>query len=72
WVRARSSGVLRLDAQIGDDVAKGDVLGSIGPVGSGKTSRITATVSGRVIGATLDPIIGQGNAIVNIAEPEGA
>lgn len=70
WVRARRAGVLRLDVRAGDDVEKGDVLGTIGPVGSGKASRIKATTTGRVIGMSLNPLIAQGGAIANIAEPE--
>lgn len=70
WVRARRSGVLRLEAALGDLVEKGDVIGRIGGATPGKSLRVLAPVSGKIIGLTRNPILNQGDAIAHIAEPQ--
>ena len=70
WVRARRSGVLRLEASLGDHVAKGDIVGRIGGTTPGKSLRVIAPAAGIIIGLTRNPILNQGDPIVHIAEPE--
>lgn len=74
WARARRSGVLRLEAKLGDKVAKGDVIGRIGDTSPGKSLRVLSPVNGMIIGIIRNPIINQGGPIANIAEeqPNGA
>lgn len=74
WVRARRSGVLRLEAALGDTVQKGDIIGRIGSTSPGKSLRVLSPVSGVIIGIIRNPIINQGGPIANIAEedPNGA
>lgn len=70
WVRARRSGVLRLEAKLGDTVKKGDVIGRIGSTSPGKSLRVLSPVNGVVIGIIRNPIINQGGPIANIAEEQ--
>lgn len=67
WVRARRTGILRLDAHLGQEVADGERLGSL--VDSfGKTLRaVYANRSGVVIGRNEAPLVNSGDAIVHIA-----
>ncbi len=68
WVRARRSGVLRLEASLGDTVEKGDLIGRIGATSPGKSLRVTSPIDGVIIGIVRNPIINQGGPIANIAE----
>lgn len=69
WVRARRSGIALLDVGLGDQVTKGDRLGSIADALGQRSTKITATVSGWVIGMTQNPLVSQGDALVHIAVP---
>jgi predicted deacylase len=70
WVRARRSGVLRLEAALGDTVQKGDIIGRIGSTSPGKSLRVLSPVTGVIIGIIRNPIINQGGPIANIAEED--
>lgn len=67
WVRARRTGILRLDAGLGQEVADGDRLGIL--VDSfGKTLAVVyADRAGIVIGRTEAPFVNSGDAVVHIA-----
>ncbi len=70
WVRAGRAGVTSLDVGIGDEVTKGDTLGTIGDVLGGRRRPIRATESGSIIAANLNPLVNQGDAIAHIAVPD--
>ncbi len=68
WVRARRTGILHLDAVLGERVERGDRLGSLSD-SFGKTLRLVhADRSGVVIGRTSVPVVNRGDALLHIAE----
>ncbi len=71
WVRARSTGILDLDAELGQRVELGERLGAL--VDSfGKTLRLVrANRDGIVIGRTEAPLVNRGDALVHLGEPVG-
>ena len=78
WVRARRTGILHLDAHLGQKVSDGERLGTLFD-SFGKTLRaVYANRDGIVIGRTEAPLVNSGDALVHIAssdpeeEPEGA
>ncbi|KGN36942.1 succinylglutamate desuccinylase/aspartoacylase family protein [Knoellia subterranea] len=72
WVRARRTGIVNLDATLGQRVEVGDRLGGLSN-SFGKTLRLVkADRSGVVIGRTTAPLVNRGDALVHIAEIEGA
>lgn len=72
WVRALGSGIVHLDATLGQRVEVGDRLGGLSD-SFGKTLRLVkADRPGVVIGRTTAPLVNRGDALVHIAEVEGA
>jgi len=72
WLRARRSGIVHLDATLGQRVEVGDRLGGLSD-SFGKTLRLVrADRAGLVIGRTTAPLVNRGDALVHIAEIEGA
>lgn len=68
WVRARHTGFLHLDAQLGQQVEEGERLGSLSD-SFGKTLRLVrADRAGVVIGRTEAPVVNGGDAVVHIAD----
>lgn len=70
WVRVRRSGMVQLWVGVGDVVSKGQPVGQIHDAFGKRLSRVNATVGGVVIGLNLQPIVNQGDAVMNIAQPE--
>ncbi|MFC4785935.1 succinylglutamate desuccinylase/aspartoacylase family protein [Nocardioides sp. MAHUQ-72] len=69
WVRARHTGFLHLDAQLGQRVADGERLGSLSD-SFGRTLRLVrADRTGIVIGRTEAPVVNGGDAVVHLAAP---
>lgn len=67
WVRARRTGILDLDVELGQEVHDGDRLGSVFD-SYGKTLRaVYANRDGLVIGRTHAPVVNRGDAVVHIA-----
>lgn len=67
WMRAPDSGLLRTATTLGTHVREGDELGLIAdPVGDHET-RVTAPLSGIVIGRTNLPLVNEGDALFHIA-----
>lgn len=67
WVRARRTGILDLEAHLGQRVTEGDRLGALFD-SYGKTLRLVrANRTGIVIGRTEAPIVNSGDALVHIA-----
>jgi len=67
WVRASRSGLLRLDARLGDRVEKKQLLGTISDAFGSKSAKVRAPVNGLVIGHTQNPLVNQGDGIVHLA-----
>ena len=67
WVRARRTGILHLDAHLGQKVSDGERLGTLFD-SFGKTLRaVYANRDGIVIGRTEAPLVNSGDAVVHIA-----
>ena len=67
WVRARRTGILHLDARLGQEVTDGERLGTLFD-SFGKTLRaVYANRDGIVIGRTEAPLVNSGDAVVHIA-----
>jgi hypothetical protein len=70
WVRARHTGFLHLDAQLGQRVTDGERLGSLSD-SFGRTLRLVrADRTGIVIGRTEAPVVNGGDAVVHLASAE--
>jgi uncharacterized protein len=67
WVRARRTGILDLDATLGQEVTDGERLGALVDA-FGKTLRLVhANRTGVVIGRTEQALVNSGDALVHIA-----
>lgn len=67
WVRARRSGILRLEVGLGDCVKTRQRLGAIEEVLGGGSTPIRSSHAGIVIGHTANPLVYQGDAVAHIA-----
>lgn len=70
WVRARRSGVTSMATDLGDRVAKGDLLALVHDSLGHRLSRARAPFDGVVIGRRQHPLVHQGDAIVHVARIE--
>lgn len=71
WIRARRSGILRLDVALGDEVRARQRIGIVEEVLGGESAPVVSTYEGIVIGHTANPLVYRGDAIAHIArEPE--
>lgn len=71
WIRARRGGIATLDVDLGSEVEKGDVLGTISDAFGTRPTRIRSTIDGWVIAHTLTPLIAPGDALVHVATGTG-
>ena len=73
WVRAFNSGILRLDAKLGEQVSAGQQLGLVADAFGDDAAPLIAPEDGIVIGHTNNPLVQQGEALVHLATmaPEG-
>ncbi len=66
WIRASRSGMFHPGVQCGDLVAEKDIIGEIiDPFGRSRV-RVRTRYAGVVIGATLNPLVHQGDALIHI------
>jgi predicted deacylase len=74
WLRAGRGGILHLDADLGDCVARGDVLGGIYDPAGSRHYPVRARTAGMIVGIEREPLVNRGDAIVRVAEllPPGA
>lgn len=72
WVRARGTGILKLETKLGDVVAAGDRLGGLSDTFGRRVRLVRADRSGIVVGLTRAPIVNAGDALVHIASVEPA
>ncbi len=68
WVRAKRSGLLRLEVELGEQVEKGQRLGVIEDILSGRYRSVKANCHGVIVGALANPSVYQGDAIIHIAQ----
>ena len=68
WIRARRSGIVLLDAELGEVVQRGQLLGVIHDSVGKRLARVTAPRVGVVVGRVQQPLVNQGDALVNLAE----
>lgn len=69
WIRARRSGILRLDVRLGQEVRRNQPLGIVADAFGDNGAAVTAPCFGLVIGHTNNPLVSQGDALVHLAEP---
>lgn len=67
WIRARRSGILRLDARLGQPVKSLERLGVIADAFGSDAISVVAPAAGFVIGHTNNPLVYQGDAVVHLA-----
>jgi predicted deacylase len=67
WIRASRGGILHLEVNLGDKVFKKQELGFITDAFGENRVTVRANTSGIAIGCTQNPLVNQGDAIVNLA-----
>ncbi len=70
WVRARKSGLVRLNVELGERVEEKDEMGEIIDAFGTRLSTIRASRTGLIIGRTMFPLSNKGDALVHIASLE--
>jgi predicted deacylase len=70
WARAEQSGILRSAVELGQSVAKGDVLGVISDPFGNDEMPVTTKIEGVLIGRTNLPLVNEGDALFHIAMTE--
>jgi len=68
WVRARGTGMLHLEAQLGQHVTRGQRLGGLFDSFGKRVRLVHADRDGVVIGRTEAPLVSSGDAVVHLAE----
>jgi len=68
WIRARRSGILRIQVNLGDHVERKQSLGFITDVFGENTTTVRAPCAGVVIGYTNNPLANQGDGILHLAQ----
>src|SRR5690349_13076401 len=68
WVRARGTGMLHLDVDLGQRVSKDEKLGGLFDSFGKRVRLVHADRAGIVIGRTEAPVVNRGDAVVHIAE----
>jgi uncharacterized protein len=72
WIRAGRSGLFRAEVEPGSRVTKGQRLGVIKDAFGDQALRVKARTGGVVIGLSLQPHVNRGDALIHVAEVEGA
>jgi uncharacterized protein len=67
WMRASCGGIFHLEVNLGEKVTKRQELGFITNAFGEKRVPVRATVNGIVISYTQNPLVNQGDAIINLA-----
>ena len=67
WLRARRSGILHLEVELGQSVRKRQPLGSIADAFGGTSVFVRSPEDGVVIGHTTNPLVNRGDAVANLA-----
>lgn len=67
WCRAPASGILRAQVKLGQQVARGQVLGVVGDPWGEMENTVVAPVDGLVIGRLNLPLVYEGDALFHLA-----
>jgi predicted deacylase len=70
WVRAGRAGILRLSAQPGQKVRKGEQLGFIADSFGARPLSVRSPMEAVVLGVTRNPIVNRGDAVANLGRVE--
>ncbi|MCB1238797.1 MAG: succinylglutamate desuccinylase/aspartoacylase family protein [Tetrasphaera sp.] len=70
WVRARRTGILQMDANLGQVVTDDERLGGLSDSFGRRLRLVRANRAGVVIGRTEAPLVNRGDALIHIAEIE--
>lgn len=70
WVRARGTGMLHLEVELGQRVTRGERLGGLFDSFGKRVRLVHADRDGLVIGRTEAPLVNSGDAVVHLAEVE--
>ncbi|WP_109506937.1 succinylglutamate desuccinylase/aspartoacylase family protein [Nocardioides speluncae] len=70
WVRARGTGILQLEVDLGQQVSTGQRLGGLSDSFGRRVRLVHADRTGIVIGLAKAPLVNSGDAIVHIADHE--
>ncbi len=68
WIRAKRSGILRLNVKLGHWVSKGQTIGVIRDAFGDEKSIIKSPDDGIVIGHTNHPLVNAGDALIHLAK----
>lgn len=68
WIRARCSGIMRIETGLGKVVMAKQYLGSIADTFGDNALPLVAPTAGVVIGHTNNPLVQQGDAVIHLAE----
>ena len=66
WVRARRTGILQMECELGQEVARGDRLGGLSDSFGRRLAVVKADRDGIVVGRTEMPLVNAGDALVHI------
>lgn len=67
WIRASRSGIFHLEVKLGEQVEKKQILGIITDAFGEISTKVRTTEKGIVIGHTQNPLVNQGDGIINLA-----
>ena len=67
WIRATQSGVLRLQAHLGQRVKSGQTVGTISDAFGDEGMVLKAPEQGIVLGLTEHPLVHRGDAVLHLA-----
>jgi predicted deacylase len=70
WVRASRAGIVHLDVGLGSRVERNQRIGAVRDIYGDVAVRLRTRHEGIVIGHTMNPLVNQGDAVVNIAHAD--
>ena len=69
WLRSPMSGLARIAAGLGDEIAAGEVVGVVSDATGSTERKVVARRAGVVIGRNETPVVHSGDALVHVAQP---
>lgn len=70
WIRAKSAGLFHSKIELGDTVAKNQIIGTITDPYGQRHYKVKNPVDGRIMGLNKAPVIHKGDALVHVAYDE--
>ena len=71
WARASCSGILHLEAGLGDEIQTGERLATIHDPFGKRLGEVSAKIAGVIAGHTQRPLVNRGDAVAHVAEVSG-